>query len=802
MNYHVRRQGEELGVFALDELRRRHAAGELTGAEYVQAEGKSDWQPLDWVLKEGYRVTPPPLPISPARSKMSPALMWTVIVGGAIVCFLVLAGISVFISNFQKGFSSVINQSRVNRESHGEALAVASKPITWTTNTLTANDEQKRAREFRLRQWLAGYEQHGERNPKTDAEAEAYIRAYVAHYYGGPDETNKLSLADESARLANNPDCTDPLVLTVAADERLNYFDAVNLLERALAAYPNSKHSAYPRLYATIKLISHLEKKSDRTRELQAAALKLLPKCFSDGSFTPGDQQEMAEIFVNGWASTFFKDNQASVCATVRDAGSGFEWLALMLDGEREINEAWAARGNGYADTVSAAGWQGFNSHLSAAGTDLKAAWQLQPSYAMAPCRMINVALGNSDIDEMRLWFDRAVAAQIDYNGAWSAMRWGLRPRWYGNETSMLALGRVAIDTGRFDTDVPRKFMDCLADVESENSLTAGQHLYGRADIWPDLQRMYDGYVAAPSQEKYRDGWRSCYVVVAYLAGRHEVARTQLEALNWKPHPQNLTGWGTDLSLMALEVAARTGPVGQKISAAEAKRDAGNAAGALNDYSALKNAPNLDDRTREFVRHRLSLLAAEQNLQKGEWVRLQPSADDDPDWVVSFGKARVLPDGALEVESGPQGHLLYSRVRAGMNFEVRGQYELVHSANENFQGGVVMGLPNFDTYDNNNWYGFRLKRHKGEGDIVSLGQGWSRRQIAQHVALNDVTNSFDFIFQNHKVTATVNGVEVFHDASPPAAISVSDNSFLLGLGAFSDSSDTIIRYRGVEVRKF
>ena len=44
------------------------------------------------------------------------------------------------------------------------------------------------------------------------------------------------------------------------------------------------------------------------------------------------------------------------------------------------------------------------------------------------------------------------------------------------------------------------------------------------------------------------------------LPERHyDVARKQLEAVHWQPKGWNLSGLGKDLSLMALEVAARTG---------------------------------------------------------------------------------------------------------------------------------------------------------------------------------------------------------------------------------------------------
>jgi hypothetical protein len=802
MNYRVRRQGEDLGAFPLEELRRRRDAGELSGGEYVQAEGKSDWQPLDLVLQQGYRVTPPPLPGSVSNRGPSPTLVWTAIAGGVTLCILFVVGFGLVVNRFQRNFVSVLNPAQTGgglNQPNPKAVAAASQPIVWNTNTLTAADAEKRAREFRVRAWLDGYEKRGHRDPECDAEAVRFIRTYIDRNDGAPAATNSISLQAESDKLANDPHCTDPLVLTVAADESLNWYDAEQRFERALAAYPDSTHRAYPKFYATIRLAAQLGNRSDRAGALDTSALHLLKECFADGSFTPSDQQEIAEIFVNGWGANFFQHNAASVCATAHEAGPAYRWLALTLDGEREIAEAWSARGGGYANTVTEAGWRGFSSHLASARSDLTAAWKLRPQWPLAPERMIYVSLGDSDITEMRRWFDRTTVAQIDYPRAWSDLRWGLRPRWYGNEKAMLALGVAAINTGRFDTEVPHKYMDCVDDVESEMNLPVGRHIFGRADVWPNLKRMYDGYISASSQQPaYGDAWRSSYAVVAYLAGKYDVARTQLEALHWKPLPQYMRGWSMDLSLMALEVAARTGPLGGKISEAETARDNGDVAGALKKYSDLKDAAPADTRTTDFIQHRLAELAAEQRLHSGQWVSLLPTSGKDPNWVFSFGKTQVLPDGALQVESGPNGHLLFSRVRVGRNFEVRGRFEVVRSANKNFQGGLVMGVPDFDGY---NWYGFRLKRHGVEGDVVCLGRGWSRYQIVQPVVLNDATNSFDFILQGGKVTTSVNGVKVFDQAKPPAVIRVADNSFLVGLGAFSDSPDTVIRYRDVQVRK-
>ncbi|HUA67418.1 MAG TPA: DUF4339 domain-containing protein [Candidatus Saccharimonadales bacterium] len=807
MNYRMRRQGEDLGVFSLEELRRRRESGELSGTEYIQGEGMPDWQPLDLVLQRGYRVIPPPLPPSASRGGPSQGIIW-LIIGGGVIFFIVLVTFFAYMAiNFQHGYQAAIRSSRGQQRSDQystEGVAVASQPVIWTTNTLTERDVQKRAREFRIRQWLDGYEKRGWRNPACDAEAMQFIRVWIDRNYGGPEATNTLLLDAESDRLANNPNCTDPLVLTVAADNSLNYYDSVRRFERALAAYPKSNHRAYPQFYAAVRLMSQLNNNSDQAGELDTSALELLPKCFADGSFIPDDQQEIAEIFVNGWGYNFFNNNAAAVCKAVHQAGPPYRWLALTLDGEREINEAWAARGSGWANTVTKEGWQGFSAHLAKAREDLTQAWKMHPDFPLAPRLMMTVALGDpgptDNAKEMRVWFDRTLLAQVDYPGAWHEMRWGLRPRWYGSEAAMLALGRTAINTGRFDTEVPYQFFNCVADVESEMDLPPGRHIYDRSDIWPEFQKMYEGYINASAQPHwgYLNRWRTAYAVVAYFAGKYNVARKQLQALSWEPAPANLRDWGVDLSLMPLEVAARTGPLGTKISAAEDAYGAGDVTSAFKQYSDLLFAPDSDTRTREFINYRLAQITIEDRLHQGKWVDWMPANDHDLDWVFSFGKARRLTSNALEVEYGPKGHMLFSRANVGASFEVRGQFEVVHSSNKNFQAGLVMGTPDFDNY---NWYGFRIKRHDVEGDVVCVGVGWSRRAIVQHVVLNDVTNSFDFVLRNGRVTASVNGLEVFHQAALPGQIEVPNNTYLVGLGAFSDSEDTVIRYRNVQLRR-
>jgi hypothetical protein len=269
-----------------------------------------------------------------------------------------------------------------------------------------------------------------------------------------------------------------------------------------------------------------------------------------------------------------------------------------------------------------------------------------------------------------------------------------------------------------------------------------------------------------------------------------------LEAVNWEPDRENWYNWGIDMSLFSEEIAARTGTAAEIVTRAEEKRHEDIPA-ALAIYKDLANGTNADARTREFARLRTASLEQEVRLANGEWIDLQPKSDDDPNWVFVLGKGRELPDGTLEVEAGPNGHLLYSRVRVGSFFEVKGEFEVVHTSSHDYQAGIVFGLPEPRGYA---WNSFRIKRNETEGRVVNLGHGWRRSGVTKQAPVQDDTNSFTFKLVNYQGSASVNGKEVMQSASQPS-LGNAEDEYLLGLGAYNDENDTVIRYRNVKVRR-
>jgi hypothetical protein len=793
MDYHLHSNGQNVGVFPLEQLYDRRLRGELSGADQVWRHGMANWEPLESVLAaNGFQIAPaavapaPPAPANPVVRARNRALLWGLIGAGALVLIVCgLAGVLLLRYARQSRAAAIGSEP-------GEARRLAGKQLAETTNTLTEADVLKRHREFRERQYLQAYQKYGKHKQPWDHDARQYFESWLAFNFGG-GPTNLPDPKILATKLADNPDCDDPLVLAAASAAVSDFNTKDSCLRRALNGFDKSPYKGYAKFYTAVSL-------SDRTTfvgNLDQTALRYFKEMLSDGGVLPRDEPEIADIIMNGWGRGFRLRQDAAIFPLAA-ATKNFKWLGLVLEGEYHIDQAWKARGGGYANTVTAQGWQGFEKNTALAHKAFEQAWNLHPNRVIAPARLIYVTMGESGAEEMRQWFERAIAVQIDYPEAWSSMRWGLRPRWHGDLDAMLALGVTAVQSKRFDTDVPRKLFDVLGDMEQEMKLPAGTHIYGNQEVWPHLKEMYQGYIAAPSRTNEVSGWRAAYATIAFLAGHPDVSREQLQLLDWKPPPAAMTGYGVDLSLMPLIVAGMTGPCSNEVVRAESGYKSRALTEAADLCAALADSGHADDRTREYARARLSAIKREQLLAKSEWIDLLPTGDDDPDWVFFGDKVQRLPDGALEVTAGPYGHGFYSRTRVGPNFEVKGEIEFVKSSNQSFQAGLMMGLPDNTT---SHWFAFRLCRNSATGSGVLFGHRFGTPSRSKNFEVANQRNTFDLKYENGKVNAWVNDNQVFENTVLPGTIEPVGPDSMLGLGASNEGGETVLRYRNIKVRR-
>ena len=105
---------------------------------------------------------------------------------------------------------------------------------------------------------------------------------------------------------------------------------------------------------------------------------------------------------------------KAVIATVARAVITTVEVVVKVVEGDRQVRLAWRARGGGYANEVSSQGWKDFMKCSAEARAAYAEAWKLRPDWPLAPAQMVYVAMGEGELGDMRLWFDRATAAQID----------------------------------------------------------------------------------------------------------------------------------------------------------------------------------------------------------------------------------------------------------------------------------------------------------------------------------------------------------------------------------------------------
>jgi len=99
-----------------------------------------------------------------------------------------------------------------------------------------------------------------------------------------------------------------------------------------------------------------------------------------------------------------------------------------------EINLAWAARGGGFADTVSEKAWVKFHQHIKNARTILEVAPELAKQDVNYYDIWLTIHLAEgSDLDEFQKTFEAGADLMPTFTPLYLSMAYALQPKWYGD---------------------------------------------------------------------------------------------------------------------------------------------------------------------------------------------------------------------------------------------------------------------------------------------------------------------------------------------------------------------------------
>ena len=337
-------------------------------------------------------------------------------------------------------------------------------------------------------------------------------------------------------------------------------------------------------------------------------------------------------------------DMQADLYRQCQKLESENGWAVDLMGGMYEIGVAWRYRGDGYANTISPENYKLFTDHLSTAGERLSASWQKKPEFPFAAATMIIVVTAAEAETTARQWFDRSVAAQIDFGAAYAKYSWSLQPRWGGSLAAMLAFGEECAATKRYDTDVPLYYLVAISDVYRESN--GAENLWLRPGVYEKAREICDGLAADPARSDERDwtrskAWaRSRLLGCAVQAQRHPEARKILDEWGSQIIPQVVGYEAKSFAAQVNRIYAKTGEeadLARELSPRLVESNRTQPAERIEIKSLLEKglAGTRDERGKKWFRFWLNILQDEKDFDSGQWVDL------------SFDRSRMTWDGSL-----------------------------------------------------------------------------------------------------------------------------------------------------------
>lgn len=270
-----------------------------------------------------------------------------------------------------------------------------------------------------------------------------------------------------------------------------------------------------------------------------------------------------------------------------------------------------------------------------------------------------------------------------------------LKPRWGGSHRELLEFGKLCLQTGRFDTDVPLVFAEALAVITRE--MENPRELLQQPEIRTAVVLLGEKLVTEPSRTAEKSINLSMLALNAWYCGAPDEAAAALDQASWEIDPRVRTDAKGQASAIAPNISAaemlrdlrqRRAGVSEvlgKARAAVAEKDYDQAVAVLR---AAWKAADGDD-ARFFLGDELIVTDQARRFDRGETVSLLPDARL-AGFLPIYGNW-VVENGVLTVRAQDQRATLINDLKAGRNYEIDVVYQVEAPGNCCQAMGVAIG---------------------------------------------------------------------------------------------------------------
>lgn len=388
------------------------------------------------------------------------------------------------------------------------------------------------------------YKRIGKRDPAWDKDAIAALDAFALVLTSqSPDSAAAWEPYRTHLEKAIDAGCDDPLVRYCyardLASEHMSTAEAAEHWGDVADVMIRSSYHDFRKLYANFRAYLAMRSAEVGLKDYRTAlynrSCQLFSSCANQPEIPVGLITTIGTWWLDSFASSIadehFRINYLHPIN--RHWGGALE--VDLLNANFVIKHAWAARGNGFANTVSDEGWRLYRERLRAAESMLFTAWFDHKGEPAIAYEMLSVGLGLSfDRADYDLWFERIMTAAPDHYQACSRKLHYLKPRWHGSFNEMIEFGRRCVTNTNWTGRVPLILVDAHDHIANQRPGAAGKANYWKnPEVWRDVDMAFARFFELNPDAT---GWHHNYALYAYRCEAWETLRREIGLLGKVNH--------------------------------------------------------------------------------------------------------------------------------------------------------------------------------------------------------------------------------------------------------------------------
>ncbi len=393
---------------------------------------------------------------------------------------------------------------------------------SWLNFTAMAETNQfdQAHLDYNLKTSLEAYDKVGRKDPRWDADAKAALEGFSRlRAMTNGNLQAMLEQVEKSVTCAVSNGCSDPLIQYLHfryALDRSFESNAASFI-KACQAVQNSAYPDIRKAWASAWEGTTVYRQNAEAKEIDALLTKtasFLGKAFENKSIPLREVDQVCEYYLG--QAKHGKNQMYKYYHLIEaplDKNLGETWVALLYKGMVYIDWAWQARGGGYSDTVSDAGWKLFEERLQVAASSLEKAWRINPHEVRICQEMMRVELGQGQgRDRLELWFERGMKLDPANYELCRSKLYYLLPRWHGSAAELLRFGRFCTANTNYVGNVRLLLVDAYEAVAMDIKDKEQQRkFWENPRVWQDIQNTFEQFFKLyPNEVGFRHNYAKC----------------------------------------------------------------------------------------------------------------------------------------------------------------------------------------------------------------------------------------------------------------------------------------------------